>query len=263
MKYIAMNLGFIGTGAITTAMVSGLSSEGGPRQTIRLSPRNAAIAACLAGRFDNVSVCASNQQVLDESDTVVLAVRPQVAQEVLSRLRFSSGQIVISLVPGFSVRRVGDLVTPAHRIWRAIPLPSVAQRRSPIAIHPPGGNAAELFAPLGQVFGIEREEHLNACSTSTSTMAAYFSFVSHIASWMSRKGIPEQQAREYVARMFAGMASAGVEDSKRSFEDLAGDHATPGGLNEQVLHHLVEHGVFDTLTSALDAVHRRASGQSA
>jgi pyrroline-5-carboxylate reductase len=258
-----MNLGFIGTGAITTAMVTGLSSEGGPRHTIRLSPRNADVAAGLARRFDNVSVCASNQEVLDASDTVVLAVRPQVAHEVVSGLRFSSGHVVISLVPGFVVRRVADLVSPAHRISRAIPLPSVAQRRSPIAIHPPGGDAAELFATLGEVFGIEREDHLNACSTSTSIMAAYFSFVGRVASWMSRKGIPEQQAREYVARMFAGMASAGLEDPKRSFEVLAADHATPGGLNEQVLRDLTEHGVFDILTGALDAVHRRASGQSA
>jgi len=261
--YISMTLGFVGTGAITTAIVTGLSGEGGPRQTIRLSPRNTAVAAELATRFDNVSVCASNQEVLDASDTVVLAVRPQVAQEVLSALRFSADHIVISLVPGFPVRRVAGLVAPAARISRAIPLPSVAKRRSPIAVHPPGGCAAELFDALGQVFGIENEDHLNACSTSTSTMAPYFSFVGCIASWMTRKGIPEQQARDYVARMFAGMAAAALEEPGRSFDDLATAHATPGGLNEQVLRDLTGDGVFDTLAGALDAVHRRATGQTA
>jgi pyrroline-5-carboxylate reductase len=262
MKNISMTLGFVGTGAIATAIVTGLSSDGGLRHAIRLSPRNPAVAAGLARRFDNVSVCASNQEVLDASKTVVLALRPQVAEEVLSGLRFSSGQIVISLIAGFSARRVADLVTPAGRICRAIPLPSVAHRRGPIAVYPPGGAAAELFAPLGQVFGIEKEDHLNAFSTATSTMAAYFGFVGHIASWVARKGIPEQQAREYMSRMFAGLADAGLEMSKRSFEDLAADHATPGGLNEQVLRDLTDHGVFDTLTAALDAVHRRAAGQS-
>jgi pyrroline-5-carboxylate reductase len=43
---------------------------------------------------------------------------------------------------------------------------------------------------------------------------------------------------------------------------LAADHATPGGLNEQVLRDLTEHGVFDSLTAALDSVHRRATGQA-
>jgi pyrroline-5-carboxylate reductase len=257
-----MTLGFVGTGAITSAMVTGLSSEGGPRPVIRLSPRNAVAAAILASRFNNVSVCASNQEVLDASETVVLAVRPQVAEEVLSQLHFSSRQVVISLIAGFPVRRIADLVAPAVRIWRAIPLPSVAQRRSPIAVHPPGGAAAELFGALGQVFGIEAEDHLNAFSTATSTMAAYFGFIGCIASWVARKGIPEQFARQYVALMFAGLADAGLEVPKLSFEDLARDHATPGGLNEQVLRDLTNHGAFKTLAEALDSVHRRATGQS-
>ena len=187
----------------------------------------------------------------------------KLRRDVLSGLHFSSGHVVISLVAGFPVHRLAGLVDPAGRIWRAIPLPSVAQRRSPIAIYPPSGAAADLFAPLGQVFGIAHEDHLNAFSTATSTMAAYFGFVGHIASWVARKGVPEQQSREYVARMFAGLADAGLESSERSFEDLAGAHATPGGLNEQVVKDLDEHGVFDTLTAALDSVHRRATGQSA
>jgi pyrroline-5-carboxylate reductase len=258
-----MTLGFVGTGAIAAAIVTGLSSEGGARPTIHLSPRNAAIAAGLASRYENVSVCASSQEVLDRSETVILAVRPQVAEEVLSGLHFSSSHIVISLVAGFPVRRIADLVTPAQKIWRAIPLPAVAQRRSPVALYPPGGPPAELFATLGQVFGIEKEDQLNALSTATSTMAAYFGFVGHIASWVASKGIPEQQCREYVARMFAGLADAGLEASERSFEDLATAHATPGGLNEQLLRDLTGHGVFDTLTEALDSVHRRATGASA
>ena len=94
-------------------------------------------------------------------------------------------------------------------------------------------------------------------------MAAYFGFVGHIASWLARKGIPEQQAREYMARTFAGLADAGLEVSARTFEDLASAHATPGGLNEQVLRDLTDHGVFEILTDALDAVYRRAAAQSA
>jgi pyrroline-5-carboxylate reductase len=259
-----MNVGFVGTGAIASAIVTGLSSEDRSHSPIWLSPRNAAVSADLASRFDNVIVCASNQEVLDASEAVVLSIRPQVAEAVLSEIRFSSDQIVISLVAGLSIRRIATLVTPAHRIWRAIPLPSVAQRRSPIAMFPPDGRAAELFARLGHVFGIESEDHLNAFSTATSTMAAYFGFVSCIASWTARKGISEPQAQEYLARMFAGLTDAGLEASKqRSFEDLAVAHATPGGLNEQVLRDLTVHGVFDTLTKALDSVHRRAAGQSA
>ncbi|QOY88015.1 pyrroline-5-carboxylate reductase [Paludibaculum fermentans] len=255
-----MTLGFLGTGAITEAIVTGLSMPGGPAQPIRLSPRNPSIAAGLAARFENVTVCASNQAVLDTCDTIILAVRPQITPKVLSELHFAPTHTVISLVAGFSAVRIAGLVAPSAAISRAIPLPSVAQRRSPIAVYPPQSVAASLFAPLGQVFGIETEAHLNALSTATSTMAAYFGFMGQISSWVAAKGIPEQQARQYIAQLFAGLAGTGLEESGQSPADLAAAHSTPGGLNEQLLRHLTDHGVFQTLTDALDAVHRRASG---
>lgn len=121
-----MTVGFVGTGAIASAIVTGLSSEGGPRHNIALSPRNAAIAADLASRLENVSVCASNQEVLDTCETAVIAVRPQVAEEVLSGLHFRSGQIVISLV--------------------AEHLP---QRANSSAAGPPGGYTAIGASPAG------------------------------------------------------------------------------------------------------------------
>jgi pyrroline-5-carboxylate reductase len=83
-----MKLGFVGTGAITAAIVTGLNSGFGEQHSIRLSPRNAKIAFDLATRFPGVSVAASNQDVLDSSDVVVLAVRLQVALSVVSELRF-------------------------------------------------------------------------------------------------------------------------------------------------------------------------------
>src|SRR5579872_3663604 len=233
----SMPIGFVGTGAITAAIVTGLSTEGGPRPAIRLSPRNAARASELASRFGNVSVCASNQEVLDSSETVILAVRPQIAEEVLSGLKFPPGQAVISIVAGFPTRRLAGLGVPLDRLCRAIPLPSIAQRRSPTAVYPPGGPATELFAPLGRAFEILQEDHLNAFSTATSTMAAYFGFIGHIAAWVARKGVPERQARDYMARMFAGLSDASLE-GPRSFEQLAAAHATPGGLNEQVVRDL-------------------------
>jgi len=46
-----MQLGLIGTGEITSSIVTGLSSFGAAPYTIQLSPRNASIAKELAARF--------------------------------------------------------------------------------------------------------------------------------------------------------------------------------------------------------------------
>jgi pyrroline-5-carboxylate reductase len=257
-----MTLGFLGTGAITTAIVTGLRSGEGDPYPIRLSPRNAEAAAELAHRFPWVSVCGSNQEVLDGCDTVVIAVRPQVAEEVLSGLRFSCNHHVISLVAGFAQKRLAELVKPAGSVTRAVPLPSAAQRRSPTAVYPHCKRTADLFGLVGEVFEVDSEAELNALGTATATMAAYFAFAEHITWWVTQHGIPPSAARDYMARVYAGLADAAMAAPRRDFDGLAAAHATPGGLNEQLLKDLREHGVFQIFSDALDAVYRRVTAQS-
>src|SRR5215470_16575946 len=112
-----MQLGFIGTGEITSSIVTGLCSLGPTSHSIRLSPRNAAVARELVnrfkGRFTGISVASSNQEVLDCSDTIVVAVRPAAAGAVLSELRFGLNHQIISLVSGLPIRSLSKLVSPA------------------------------------------------------------------------------------------------------------------------------------------------------
>jgi pyrroline-5-carboxylate reductase len=238
-------------------MVTGLSTAVGP--AIRLSPRNPAIAADLADRFPHVSIAASNQAVLDESETVVIAVRPQIAPEVLADLRFRDDHTVISLVSGLRVSKLRDLVHPASRITRAVPLPSTAKRRCPTAIYPPDGVTADLFASLGSAIAVETESEFDALCTATATMATYFAFADGVASWLTRNGVPASKARDYVAQILSGLAQTAIEMPDRSFPALAAEHATKGGTNEQIVNELTHNGVFDRLSDALDAVMKRVS----
>jgi len=257
-----MKLGFVGTGAITSAMVTGLSSGVAERHPIRLSPRNAGIAAGLANRFPWVSIASSNQDVLDNCEIVVLAMRPQVAGNVISELRFRPDHCVISVVSGLSLQRVSDLVTPAARVTRAVPLPSVANRRGPTAIYPPDGMVAGLFATLGNAFEVDGEDEFDALCAATATIASYFAFADSITSWLVGQGVPRDTAGDYIAQMFWGLGNTAVDAPERSFQSLAGDHATRGGINEQVLTHLVERGVFETISEGLDAVMHRIKSAS-
>jgi pyrroline-5-carboxylate reductase len=252
-----MNLGFVGTGAITSAMVTGLSSDGAPRHAIHVSPRNSVIAADLAHRFPSVSIAASNQDVLDRSEMVVLAVRPQIAPEVIAELRFRPDHRVVSLVSGLSLQRASGLSAPAAKVTRAVPLPSVAARRGPTVIYPADPAVADLFAALGTAFEVAEEAEFEAFCAATATMASYFAFADTIAAWLVDHGIPPSQARDYMARVFCGLANTAVDAPARSFEALAAEHATKGGINEQLLGHLREQQVFESLSAGMDAIMRR------
>ena len=252
-----MQLGFIGTGAITSAMITGLCAADATNHRIRLSPRNATVAADLARRYPDVAVAGSNQDVLDDSEIVVLAVRPPMARDVLTGLRFRPGHCVISVIAGLALRHVAELVTPAARVTRAVPLPTAAERRSPTAIFPPDPVVAALFAPLGSTVEVGTEDEFEALAAATATLAAHFAWSESIAIWLTRQGVPQAKARDYVSRMIWGLAAAAVDAPERDFHELADECATRGGMNEQVLRYLMKSGVFERVAEGLDGILRR------
>jgi pyrroline-5-carboxylate reductase len=251
-----MKLGFVGCGTIASSMVIGLCSSGsaGP---IMLSPRNEQVAAALASRFANVQIATTNQAVLDASEVVVLAVRPQIAFGVLSELRFRRDHHVLSLIATLPLEYIRSVTTPATLVTRAVPLPSVALRQGPTAIFPPGQPVKALFDALGTAIELDDESEFDAFATATATMASFFSFASTVSGWMTRNGVAPENARTYVGEMLRGLAATSQAMPDRSFSALADEHQTPGGLNEQVLQSITRDGSFVELDRALDMVLKR------
>ncbi len=92
---------------------------------------------------------------------------------------------------------------------------------------------------------------------ATATAASYFAFADGVVSWLAGHGVPQAKARDYVGRIFGELGNTAMNAPERSFKALASDHATLGGINEQMLAHPENQGVFETLSDALDAVMRR------
>jgi pyrroline-5-carboxylate reductase len=255
-----MKLGFVGTGTIASSIVRGLGADFGEQSSIQLSPRTVQVAAELARQFPHVHVAASNQAVLDASDVVILAVRPQIAREVIAPLRFRGDHHVISLIATLAVETVTALVTPARTVTRAVPLPAVAYRRGATAIYPPDPVAAGLFDRLGSAIQVDRAETFEALWAATATMASYFAFADSISSWLTRNGVEAAQARHYVAALFAGLSATTAAAADQDFPSLAAEHATMGGLNEQLRKRLAGQGLFTGVEDGLDEILLRIRG---
>jgi pyrroline-5-carboxylate reductase len=160
------------------------------------------------------------------------------------------------------LQSVSDLVAPATRIARAVPLPSTAKRVGPTAIYPSDQLVEELFTGLGTVFPVETESEFEAMCSATATIASFYAFIDEIASWLSRNSIPERKARDYVARIFSGVLSTAVDAPERTFQSMAKAHTTAGGINEQFLRHLTERGLLESISGGLDAVIERITAAS-
>ncbi|MCP4312390.1 MAG: NAD(P)-binding domain-containing protein [Bacteroidetes bacterium] len=98
-----MNIGFTGTGKISSALVGAICATGLTENRIWLSPKNKAISLAFAEEFANVSRLPDNQEVIDRSDLVFIALRPNVCKETLSDL-------VLNEKAGIEIRESG-----AHR----------------------------------------------------------------------------------------------------------------------------------------------------
>ena len=255
-------LGFIGVGTIAAALITGMCAAGEQRATFLLSPRNPDIAKGLAERFSFVEVARDNQAVIDGSDIVFLAVRPQVAAEVLGPLKFRREQRIVSLIATFDVARLRELVAPAGTITRAAPLPSVARRLGPLTLYPPVPEIAGLLQGLGQLVQLQNEADLEAFWATTGLMASYFGFLDEIAGWLTRQNLPDTQVRPFVAAMFEALAATGAERSRDGFDQLIVEHSTPGGLNEQAYRELQAAGWTGLVSQVLHLLHARVLGQA-
>jgi pyrroline-5-carboxylate reductase len=153
-------------------------------------------------------------------------------------------------------------VLPASRIARAVPLPSTATRIGPTAIYPRDPIANTIFAAIGTVFEVESEDEFEAICAATATIATSYAFLNVIAGWLSRNGVAESKAREYISRMVLGLTTTSVDAPEKTFQALSNHHATVGGTNEQFLKHMVEHDFLENVSRGLDAVLRRITASS-
>ena len=115
-----MKLGFIGTGIITTSVVTGFCESGMENLQIVVSPRNKERAQMLHEKYPGiVSIAADNQEVVDRSDWVFAALLPKAAEDILKPLHIGPEKKFINLVATLSLKRIEEMFG-RERFWRML-----------------------------------------------------------------------------------------------------------------------------------------------
>jgi len=244
------SIGFIGTGVLTAAVVAGLKSRSNALN-VHLSPRSEEVVTRLVSEFPNVFRELSNEDVLEKSEMVVLAIRPQQLEAVVADLRFRPDHVVVSFVATATCVDIARLVAPAERVCRVTPLPMVAAARGPVAVFPALPQVLELFEGVGTVTPAETEEQMMAFGCVAGLMSTFFELEHAATEWLVGRGVPTSTANAYVRSMFSGLAQTGFDESGSDLLDLAKGHETPGGLNEHARRALGQGGMFSQVNRAL------------
>lgn len=199
------SIGFVGTGAITEAMVRGLLATPAYAGKVHLSPRSADISSRLAADFETASVARDNQAVVDQSDVVVLAVRPQIAREVIEPLSFRDGQSVISVIAAIERQTLLEWIGADVHLVQAIPLPFVEDRIGVTAIFPPDVETAALSMHLAAPFSAKAKEY-DLLAAASALMSTYFHILDAATDWLEDNGLDRSKGQAYLAPLFHGLA---------------------------------------------------------
>ncbi|WP_421594131.1 pyrroline-5-carboxylate reductase [Shinella sp. M27] len=247
-------LGFIGTGTITEAIVMGIVSRAEPSPEIIVSPRSEKTASRLAALSSQVTVAADNQHVVDAADILFLAVRPNVAEEVLRALRFRPGQQVVSLIATTDHAALRSLIGVPVDLVRAVPLPFVATGSGVTTIFPPDPTVEAFFSTLGTAVACKTIEEFDVLAAASALMGSYFGIMDHVVGWMQSKGLPRESARAYLTQHFLSLSTVAFHNPSISLEDLRHEYSTKGGLNESMFAQFNKDGGLKALAHALDVV---------
>ena len=252
-----MKLGFIGTGHITKAVVEGILGSKIKFSRIYLSKRNKKISSNLNNRSKKIYILDNNQNIINKSNWVFLAVTPTVGNKILKNLKFKKNQTIISFISTIKMNELKKFVKVKSKIIRAIPLPFISLRKGPVPIFPPNKKVKFFFDKLGTSLEIKNEKlSLNFWSLS-SMMAPFYEILNTLVNWLIKKGIKKQDAQKYITSLFLALSADAYNKSSKSLESLVKNSQTPKGLNQQALNELKKAGFFKNLVVTSNSILKR------
>ena len=252
-----MNFGFIGTGKIASSVITGLTKSSIKYKKIFISTRNKKISKELKRKFKKIYIEKDNQNIIDKSSWIFLAVTPKVGEKIIKNLKFRSSQIIVSFISTITIPELKKMIKVKADIVRAIPLPPISLKKGPVPICPPNRKVKNFFNKIGSTVEIKNEKlSINFWSTS-GMMASYYELLKVMTDWLVNRGIKRLDAQKYITTLFFALSEDAVVNSKKQLKYLVKDSQTPKGLNEQSLKEMSKKGVYKSLISTLNSIHKR------
>jgi len=263
-------IGFIGAGQMAQAIAAGMAKANADLNFL-IATRGSASADAFAERIGaaRVTAASSNQEVMQNCETVFLAMKPQQLTTALAGLAnltstndtstpFASKPLIVSVVTGVSADRLTEL-TGCPRVIRLMPNTPCLVGAGAIAMSPAAGVAAEDVAMIreyleaaGLVVNVP-ESLLDAVTGLSGSGPAYvFTFIESLIQGGVLMGLPVGTARELAIQTVLGAATmlAQTDEHPATLRDRV---TSPGGTTIAALAALEERGFRDAVIAAVRA----------
>ncbi len=256
-----MNLGFIGTGEITKAVIIGILNSKIKFKRIFISSRNKKISNYLKNKSYKITVLKDNQKIIDYSNFIFLAITPEVGRKILKNYQFKKSNTVVSFISTIKLKKLKEYIQTKCQIVRAIPLPPISLGVGPIPIYPPNKKVKNFFDKIGTTIEINSEQMSLNFWTLSSMMAPYYEMLNFFSQWLIKNGLNQNKAESYVSSLFLGLSKNANQNKYKNLKELVNKSQTPKGLNEQALKDLKRLNFYKKLNISSNNILKRLKGK--
>ncbi len=221
-------VGFLGVGNMAQAIIKGLM------ESKVVEPHHLFASNRSPGKLQKMKdlwglkAMATNEEVIDASDIIILAMKPQDLSSAIDPIAssFNEGQIVMSLAAGIELYTLKKKL-PQCRLVRVMPNTPTVINRGVIGFLLGTEDLGletiveDLFSPLGYVLNVQDEDQLEALMVSCSSGTGFvFELMMYFQDWIEERGFDVMTARKMVIETFLGAAQLASFSADQEIEEL-------------------------------------------
>ncbi|MFT6624367.1 MAG: pyrroline-5-carboxylate reductase [Cycloclasticus sp.] len=260
-------IGFIGGGNMASSLIGGLVSNGYPADNITVSDLDADKLAYLSDIFGVNSTQDSNQLVL-QSDILVLAVKPQHMQSVADIIKISVQKkkpVVVSIAAGIRINALQRWLGGELPVVRCMPNTPALVKAGATGLfaneevkEEQKDQVESLLRAVGVTVWLAEEGDLDSVTALSGSGPAYFFMVMEaLEAAAIEAGLDQKTAQLLTQETALGAAKMALESSE-SAAVLRQRVTSPGGTTERAIGVMEERGLQGIFREALLAAKERS-----
>ena len=258
-------IGFIGGGNMAEALIKGLLAGSCPPNRLMVSEPNPARREHLVDAYA-IAVAETNFELMEKSDIVVLAIKPQIAEEVLEEVAsgYTEEKLLVSILAGVTTAAIEKFFQQGARVVRVMPNTPALVGEGASAIcrghHVTGADmdtVKELLETVGMVQLIDERQMDAVTGLSGSGPAYIYTVIEALADGGVREGLRRDVAHALAVQTVVGAALM-VRETGEHPAILRDQVCSPGGTAITGVSTLERKGLRTTLMEAVSA----AAGRS-
>ena len=258
-------IGFIGAGNMATAIINGILANKA-KQPEELSVFDLDEAKLAAMRKKGIDTLSSCQELAGKCGIIVLAVKPQNYDEVLSSIRpaVTDTTVMVTIAAGISIDYVRRGVGRNCPVVRVMPNTPLLLGKGASALCRSENISDQDFEAVSQMFSLSGkavilpESQMNAVIAVNGSSPAYiYLFAKAMTDYAVSVGIDRDVALDLICQTFEGSAAM-LRSSGDSPETLIQKVSSKGGTTIEAMKVLHEREVPQAIMDAMAACTRRA-----